>query len=115
MSFVDDTSDCSDSSQSCDFSFGMDEFEEFKSDSDNEGVEVVVQKDIDDGFINDKCNGYHECDYWYHRYLFVEQLQHLRCLNLIQILQIRPFQTKNHMIDWSRSNLMYHHSQTHFK
>ena len=48
MSFADDTSDCSDSSQSCDFSFGMDEFEEFESDSYNEGVEVVLQKDIDD-------------------------------------------------------------------
>ncbi len=49
MSFADDdTSDCSDSSQSYDFSFGMDEFEEFESDSINEGVEVVLQKDIDD-------------------------------------------------------------------
>jgi hypothetical protein len=45
---MDDASEWSDSSQSADFSFGMNEFEEFDSDSENEGDEVVVERDFVD-------------------------------------------------------------------
>ena len=48
MSTMDDTSEWSNSSQSANFSFGMNEFEEFDSDSENEGDNIVAESNFFD-------------------------------------------------------------------
>ena len=48
MSTMDDTSEWSNSSQSANFSFGMNEFEEFDSDSENEGDNIVAERNFFD-------------------------------------------------------------------
>ena len=47
MSFDDDASAGSDSSLSTTFSFGMNEYKDFDSDSEDEGQEVVFQYDLE--------------------------------------------------------------------